>query len=310
MIDNIKLAASFAHNDKSNIFSNILISGGIVTAQNEITGVSLDADINIDFCCSAKQLVSALNNCDPLDIDITAKNNKVFIKSGRFKSNIELVDIDSYPGIDQSGVAINVQHDILNKMNGITQFTDPNDVRLALRGVELSSGSVNATNGHVAVKKQIDDMDGFEPIIIPSKSVNMMAKVNAHIDTVSCNGNLVLFNFNDGYLFSKVIDQKMPDISRILSDIKVKTDLLLIADAIKSMNSMCDVDRTVLIGNEIKTKSGNASISGFDINDCAFNSDYLIKISEIADIIDFSVYPKACPFEGDDIKGAVVGVVV
>jgi len=310
MIDNTKLAASFAHNDKSNVLSNILISDGVVTAQNDMTGISLDTDISENFCCNAIQLVKSLSNCDLLKIEITLKNNKVFIKSGRFKSNIETIDINSYPKTEYKGNAINVQHDILNCMNGISQFTDPNDVRLSLRGVELSRDSVNATNGHVAVKKLIEPISGFKSIIIPSKSINMMAKVNAHIDSVTHSGSIVFFNFNDGCLFSKVIDQKMPDINKILSDINVKTELSLIADAVKSINSMCDVDKTILIGKEIKTRSGNAEIDGFDINECAFNSDYLLKIIEIADDIDLSVYPKACPFEGDGIRGAVIGVII
>lgn len=309
MIDNIKLAASFAHTDKSNVFSNILVSSGIVTAQNEIVGISLEIDVDVDFCCNAKQLVSALNNCELSDVKMTIKNNKLYIVSGRFKSNIPIIEIDSYPRVNQSGIPIDIQHDIIGVMNGITQFTDPNDVRAALRGIELAKNSVNATNGHVAIKKEIDEIVDFESVVIPSKSINMMAKVNAHIDTISGNGHLIFFNFNDGYLFTKIIDQKMPDIGRILSGIEEKTELSLIADAVKSMNSMCDTDRTIILSDEIKTKSGNASISGFNIKECAFNSDYLLKIIEVADSIDFTKYPSACPFEGDGLQGAVVGVI-
>lgn len=310
MIDNIKLAASFSHTDKSNVFSNILVLNGIVTAQNEMTGISLEIDSDIDFCCNAKQLVSILNNCDPSEMKMNIKNNKLYISSGRFKSNLPIIDAGSYPRVDQSGAPINIQPDIINIMNSIIQFADPNDVRMALRGVELANGSVNATNGHMAIKKYTDNIDGFEPVVIPVKSISLMSKVNAHIDTISSNKNIVCFNFDDGYLFTRVIDQKMPDINKIISEIKVKTELSLISDAVKSINSMCDNDRTVVLGEEIKTKSGDASISGFNINECAFNSDYLVKIVDIADCIDFSKYPAACPFEGDGLKGAVIGVIL
>lgn len=310
MIDNIKIASNFAHNDRSSVLSNVLVLNGQVTAQNDMVGISLNIESDVDFCCNANMLTRALNNCDPSNIKLSIKNKKLHIQSGRFKSNIEIIDTNTYPVIDKDGDVQKVQGDILNKMNLITQFTDPNDVRMALRGVELSDESVNATNGHVAVKVDIDEIKGFNNIVIPSKSIMAMAKINAHVDTLQSNGSMVFFNFNDGYLFSRLIDQKMPDINRILSELDNKIELSGIKDAVKSINSMCDVDKTIILGPEIKTRSGDSSISGFNIKECAFNSDYLLKIIDIADHIDFSPYPSPCPFEADNIKGAVVGVII
>ena len=310
MIDNIKLVSGFSHNDKSNVFSNILVNDGVVTAQNDITGISLEIELDVNFCCNAKRLKQSLNNCDPEKVKFSVKNDKLFIVSGRFKSNIPVIPIDSYPRVDQSGSPLIVQSDIINSLNGLVQFTDPNDVRMALRGVEVSGNSISATNGHMAIKKSIDEIEGIENIIIPSKSISMMVKVNVHVETISSNGKLVFFNFNDGYLFSKTIDQKMPDIEKILSDVEEKTEFSLLSDAIKSINSMCDDDRTIILGEEIKTRSGDASISGFQLKESAFNSDYLIKIMEVADVIDFSKYPASCPFEGLGVRGAVIGVIL
>lgn len=310
MIDNIKLAVSFSHNDNSNVFSNILVNNGIVTCQNDIVGISLDIDSDINFCCNAARLLKALNNCSPEKLKMVIKNDKLHISSGRFKSFIPTIPIESYPTANNSGKSYNINSDIINIMNSITQFTDPNDVRIALRGVELSHGSVSATNGHVAVKRYIDDIEGLKSVIIPSKSLNIMAKVNAHIDSVSSDENIIFFNFNDGYLFSRTIDQKMPDIEKILTDIKEVTDLSQLKDPIKSISSMCDFDKTLILGKEIKTRSGDASIDGFNLKESAFNADYLQKIIEIADKIDFSPYPGACPFEGDNIRGAIVGIVI
>lgn len=310
MIDTIKTVSGFAHNDNSNIFSNILVINGIITAQNDMCGISLDIDVDDDFCCNARSLLNVVKNCDPEKIKMSVKNGFLNVSSGRLKSKIQTVPTGSYPIIDQSGDPVKVQSDIIKAMSGMSVFSDPNDVRMALRGVELSSESINATNGHMAVKKEIEKIDIDKSVVIPSKSILIMSKVNAIIDTISMNSNFILFNFDDGYMFSKFIDQKMPDIDRILSDIENKTNVELLRDSIKSIHSMCGNDKTVIFGESIKTRDGNTSIDGFNLNDSAFNSEYLLKIFDIADDIDISKYPASCPFEGDGIRGAIIGVII
>jgi hypothetical protein len=119
---------------------------------------------------------------------------------------------------------------------------------------------------------------------------------------------MVFFNFDDGFLFSKTIDHKMPDIDRILVEMKEKTELLKIADPIKSISSLCDGNRIIHLGKSIENNDGSASIDGFNLKESSFNADYLLKIIDVADYIDLSQYPGVCPFSGDGIVGAVAGV--
>ena len=304
MINNVSLVSGFAHKDKSNIFSNVLIKDGIMTAQNDLTGISVDVESDIDFCCNAVKLNQSLKNCNKDNYSLSINKNKLQIKSGRFSSNIELTPIDHYPLINHGGDNIEIQSDILSRLNSIAQFTDPNDVRPALRGVAICEGFVKATNGHVAIKKTITEID-IDEVIIPTKSIQSMMKANTVINFISVDSNRVFFNFENGFLFTRTIDGKMPDIDRILTDIKIPTDISLISDAVKSVASMIDQTEAIIFNNAITTRSGDVSIDGFDFEDSAFKSDYLMKIIDVADRIDLSQYPGTCPFDGDDIVGAV-----
>jgi len=304
----IKLVSSFAHKDTSNIFSNVLISNGMITAQNGIYGISINMSSDVNFCCNAEKLSRAFALCDESNMKLSIKNERVYISSGRFKSNIPLSPIESYPSISVPDNSFDIQSDILDQMLSISQFTDPNDVRIALQGVELTDGFINATNGHMAVKKAIDCLDGIDNLVIPSKSIIAMSKINKPITLIAAENKMVFFSFEDGFVFTKTIDQRMPDIGRILSEMKNPIDTKLIKDPIISLAPLCEGDKVILLGDEIKTRNDDASMGGFALPDCAFNVDYLVKIFDVAEKIDFTPYPAACPFEGNGIVGAVVGV--
>ena len=308
MIKNIKLVSQFALKDKSHINSNVLVKNGKMIAQNDYCGISIDVDSDIDFCCNAQRLNQVLNNCDAGKLKINIKNERLYISSGRFKSNIELIPIDNYfyPNSDEE--SINIQSDIINQLNILSQFTEPDDVRLAMRGVAITNGSLKATNGHMLIKKDIDPID-IDEVIIPTKSINLLSKVNAFIDSISINESSVFFYFNDGFLFSKSIDAKMPDLDRVIPDFNDPIKIEPLIDPIKSIAPLCEgLSKVVVLGDCIKTQDGSTSFDGFNIKESAFNADYLLKIINVADEIDFSNYPNPCPFRSDGIIGAIAGI--
>ena len=222
MINNIKLVAGFASRDKSDILSNVLVKNGTMTAQNGLTGISVSVESDIDFCCNADRLSVALNNCQRDNLKLSIKSGKIYISSGRFKSNIDLLPVENYPIVNQPEIKTPIHSSILADLNSISQFTDPNDVRIFIRGVTISSDSLQATNGHVVIKKDIDPIE-IEDTIIPTKSIQLMVKADTIINSISTENNILFFNFEDGYLFTRTIDGKMPDISKIISTIETLT---------------------------------------------------------------------------------------
>ena len=80
-------------------------------------------------------------------------------------------------------------------------------------------------------------------------------------------------------------------------------------DPIKSIAPLCEgLSKVVVLGDCIKTQDGSTSFDGFNIKESAFNADYLLKIINVADEIDFSNYPNPCPFRSDGIIGAIAGI--
>jgi len=273
----------------------------------EMRGISVKVDSDLDFCCNAERFKQALNNCDPSKTKYSIKNNKIYITSGRFRSNIELHPTESYPAVKNDNDNIKVQNDILNQLEIVSAFTDVADVRTFCHGVSMSGGKLSATNGRIAVEKTISDMD--INLVIPTKAINAMSKVNSIIDSISVDGGTIYFNVEDGFMFTRTIDIKMPDLSKMWGKVDNVTEISEISEAVKTIAPFCEFDRTMIFSDEIKTKNGDSSVDGFNFKEVAFNVDFILKIINVADRIDLSVeFPKGCPFEGDGLRGVIVGV--
>lgn len=306
MINQIKIASSFASKDKSSIFNNVLVKDGFMTCQNGLNGISLQVDNSIDFCCNADKLRMSFNNCGE-DMKLSIKKGKLYIQSGKFKSSIDIVDISSYPDIDVDFERNHAQDDIIAQLLAVSKFSDPNDVRIALQGVAIAGNKTYATNGHMAIIKTIEDT-GIDEIIIPTKSIQMIAKSGFFVRSIGVKHKTVFFESDSGIVFSKTIEHKMPDINKIITNIENTSNLSDIRDDLKSIAPLCGDVRHVIIGDSIKTMAGDAEYGGYNYKESAFNVDYLLAIAEVAEIIDLSKYPNPCPFSGDGVKGAIVGV--
>ena len=79
-------------------------------------------------------------------------------------------------------------------------------------------------------------------------------------------------------------------------------------DHIKSISQFCDETNTIRLGKSISNRDESTKIDGFELTESAFNADFLLKVIDIAEVIDLSKYPEVCPFEGNGIQGAIAGV--
>lgn len=290
-IKSMKLITTFA--GKRDFYTNVIVRDGVMTAQNEVCGISIDTNIDLNFCCNAKMFTQSFNENSKLAIE----NNHLMINSGRFNANIPLVPEFFIP---EAGEGIPVQGNILEELKGLVPFAAQDDARIALNGVAISHGYIRASNGHMAIRKAVEcDID---EIIIPIKIIPMLAKVVDQIQTVSVYKKTVLFNFNGGRVFTKTIDKRMPDLDRTIT--KVNQNYLSddLVDAVRKLEPLCN--GVITLGNTISTKG--ASIEGFDLPECSFNPDYLIKIFKVADSLDLSEEPYK--FEGEGINGVIVGI--
>lgn len=95
-----------------------------------------------------------------------------------------------------------------------------NEVRFYLCGVYLGDGFISATNGHVALIINEENLKGFD-LIIPSETIDslvrkvgntpMLKQVNLH----QLEDGFWLLDHNGSYELFKPIDGKFPDVKKI-----------------------------------------------------------------------------------------------
>lgn len=308
MINQIKLAAKFAHKDKNNISSNIAVKDGIIQCHDHLCGVSINSTIELDFCCNAQMLSAVLSKCKD-GTDLKINKGKLEIKSGRLKSKIDIMPVSEYPFFAVPEGDIFESENIIDDLKKLSMFTSPDDVRLFAQGVNISNNSLSATNGHTAIKKQVS-IDIDKNYIVPTKSIDKIYAAKTPCNKLLFDDNGAVYFASEALnFFTKTITSPMPDIDRVLSDTTdQKTKIDDIKETVLIIRDLCNIDKTVVLGKTIGTRDGSTKIDGFNIPESAFNADYLASICDVADYIDFSKSPDPCPFEAENIQGAIVGI--
>lgn len=309
MIKTINLISKFAHKDKNSAFSNVYASKGIIQAFDGVCGISVNMPFDIDFCCNAEKLSNVLSKCDPDNVKLKTNKGKLEISSGKLKSKIDLFPLENYPYFAKGDGDKIETGNIIEELKLLSSFANPDDVRVFIQGVHIKNKSISATNGHTVVIKE-SDIETDNEIIVPVKSILKFAAAKIDCNQMMYEGTTAYFPFaaDGGFFFTKTIDSKIPDMSKMIRPMKDSFSIGQIKDDLKTIASLCGDDKTVIIGDGISTRDGSTIISGIELSECAFSVDYLVAISEIADNIDLSYFPDVCPFESEGIKGAIAGI--
>lgn len=173
-------------------------------------------------------------------IKISAKDAKVTISTGKYKSVINGSPADDFPELPE----INEKEAVVFKM-GIDEFKDgissvaiasSNDLtRPALTGIYFNTDNktlcIAATDGYrLAEKKLIKNVESEINVIVPTSSMQeVLRAINEDMEEIeiSFNNDLVRFRLGEVEIISKLIDASFPDYRRLIpkdNDITVELD--------------------------------------------------------------------------------------
>ncbi len=178
----------------------------------------------------AKLLAEFVSNLPKGDnVEISSKDTKVTIKSGKYSSVINGTIADDFPEIPE----INEEKSVVYKI-GVDEFKNSvnqviiassNDLtRPALTGVFFNTYdhtlAIAATDGYrLAEKKIIDKVESEVKAIVPSSSLQeVLRSISDDVDEIeiSFNDDLVRFRFGDIEIVSKLIDESFPEYQKLI----------------------------------------------------------------------------------------------
>lgn len=184
------------------------------------------------FAVSAKKLHDILRNLpEGCSINLTLADNRLTIKSGKSRFNLQTVKGEDFPTVkttDSEEVILEIPQKTLKTLLERVQFAmAQQDVRYYLNGALLqvigNQLTVVATDGHRLsyTMELLPDYHEKIEAIIPRKTIFELIKLLSPSDEMvkmTLRSNQVEFLFGNIELLSKVIDGKFPDYNRVIPD--------------------------------------------------------------------------------------------
>jgi DNA polymerase-3 subunit beta len=248
------------------VLGNVLVNAGKKQVKLTTTDleVELQAQVNVavtdvgDITLPARKLLDICRTLpDEAELDISVKNDRALVKSGKSRFTLATLPASEFPVIDKIKSAHKIvlpQSDLLELIEKTSFAMAQQDVRYYLNGLMLepSAGVLRAvaTDGHRLALCQIAAETGAVgelQVIVPRKGVQELQRLleaSDHQLQVEIGSNHIRITTDELRFTSKLIDGRFPDYQRVIpkaAEKKLLVDRELLRQALT---------RTSILSNE------------------------------------------------------------
>lgn len=294
------------------------IEGKRVRSFNGRLALSSPIPFDIDCYPKAEMLYNAIANCEETVQLSMTPGGKLKVTSGAFKALVSCIE-KSEVHLEPSGDRYPVDGSALLKAFKVLEPIIGEDAsRPWATGILLRGKSAYATCNIVLVEY----WTGFElphVVNIPDSAVREVIRVNEPPEALQMDANSVTFHYPDGkWIRTQLLSHEAwPDLSRVLERTSNVSPVdTRIFDAMQKLKKFVGKDRKVtfthgMVSTNQKEDDEGATIAleGSEMVG-AYSLDMLMLLKDIAKQADFSDYPNPAMFFGDNLRGAIVGMVL
>jgi DNA polymerase-3 subunit beta len=270
------------------VLSNLLLQ--VVGKRLSMTGTDLEVELvgrlevvapkDGEITVPARKLVDICREIpESADIEFSLNENRLEIRSGRFRSTLSTLPAVDFPSVDQSNPEMTAGLDSksLKKLLDQTSFAmAQQDVRYFLNGMLLELGNNQiravATDGHRLAMSDLEQegIDGLATqVIVPRKGVIEIQRLLQEVEdqvVVAIGGNHLCVTSAMFTLTTKLVDGKFPDYDRVIPK---DGDKVVLADKQELRQAL---SRTAILSNE-KFRGIRVSISAGQLQLSANNPE-------------------------------------
>jgi DNA polymerase III sliding clamp (beta) subunit (PCNA family) len=295
--------------------SHFRIENKIVRGFSGVIGISCPIALDLDITPNAEQFTKAIQTCqDTIGMHVT-KNGKLSIKSGNFKALVNCIEKESFPEILPDGEFITLNGGFLATIKRLAPFIGDDASRSWARGILFRGQSAFATNNIILVESWL----GYKfpvTVNIPKAAIVELLRINEEPERLQVSANRISFHFSgDRWLCSQTYSTEWPDLSRVLNNESNAQPMPEgMFEAVESLAPFTDQMERVFFSTEgkISTVLGDEDgasmlVEAIKFEGC-YNYKHLMLLKNIAQKMDFTLYPGPCLFFGDKIRGALIGL--
>jgi DNA polymerase III sliding clamp (beta) subunit (PCNA family) len=315
MLDTLRFVrGAVATKDLIPVLTHYHISKGRIQGGNSRICIDAPIDMDMDITVPAERFFKAIDSCEKEPTIKLTEGGKLSIKSGSFKATLPL-STDPFPLTQPTGTAYQMGEGFILALNRIRPFITDDATRPWACGALIKKGKIYATNNVILC--QIDFPVSFpEEVVIPIYTIDELIRIGKNPTSIKIAENQVTFFYpEDRWLTSNLFNVKWPDLEHYF-DFSIEGIPLIPTGLYSAVlkiipflpNSL--VPTVYFKTTGVETGDGNVGATVDNIlfeKDSCFNATMIIKVLEIATHLDFSPYPKPCPFSAPGVKGVVVG---
>lgn len=320
MLDALRfVAAAVAKKDYVQGLTHFKIKDGRVTGFNGDIALSSDIDVDIDVFPKASALLAAIKACgETISLNVTPAG-KLAVKSGKFKSFVECIPEDAVTYQEPEGESVELNKAFLDGLRALAPVMGIDASRPWAMGIKVQSGSMLATN-NVMLAEYWHGLDLPLDAVIPDIAINELLRINEVPTRVQITENSISFWWGEKrWLWSKLIEADQWPVTRVQDIMSVEDGPQLpfpsgFAESVETLKPfLLEGSSVYLTSTHMQTSKhdGEGTSIEVDLPVVAEMQSYQHKqlsiLTQVAQTIDWSSYPRPCMFRGVNLRGALVG---
>lgn len=278
--------------------------------------IALCSPIPFDISCKpkAEPLVKAIANCNETVALAITPAGRLSIKSGSFKAFIECIEGET-AHVEPEGEEMEINGaELLRAVKAVQPFVGDDASRPWTNGVLFRDESAFATNNVSLVEYWVGSHFPVT-VNIPRAAVKEIVRIDeAPIRAQLTERSFTLHYEGDRWIRSQLLPTDWPDLKRILDKPSNQQPLpASLFEGLDVVRPFVDKMGRVFFQNggiathEVDGEGASFAIDEFT-HDGVYNIEILRLLQGVADSIDFTTYPAPCMFQGDMLRGALIGM--
>jgi len=290
------------------------IREGRVVGFNGHMALSAPIDLDLEAYPNAKMFSQAVEACEEQTALYLTKAGRLAVKSGGFKAFVPCMDQIDFP-VAPKGERYPVPDGFLDDIQQLYPFIADDASRPWAMGLLIADGMYMATNNVVFVQK----WGGHElpRMNFPRFAIHELARVGKPPTEIQTDGYSVTFHYDDErWIRTQLYEDGWPlDKMASILDVEHEAEKLPtgFVEAVEKIAPFAEDKASAVYFDEQGIATSTTEEDGVHIElpglpfGPIFSIHQLRILCQVAERVDWSLYPRPCVFYGDQIRGAVVG---
>lgn len=293
------------------------IEGGRITGYNGKVSLSSPIALDVDCCPKAVALVRAIEACtETAQLHVTP-TGKLSIRSGKFRANVDTVELELFPGVEPTGITVVPAAPLLPSLAGLYGFSSDDASKPWASGVLLDGSFAYATNNVILAEYWIGCHFPYRANI-PRYAVKEILRISEEPTHIQMTANSITFHYEgERWLMSQLISHDWPDVTGLFAKIPPTPEEVrpvpegfweALATLEPFVDDMNHVYMMANFGLATAQDSAQASVDFPILEDGLYNHKMLSLLAGVASRIGFDHYPAPVPWYGAAVRGLLMGM--